>query len=384
MRLRACMWCLGLLLMVAESAGAADCARRGQVAVQGARPNEVLKPCLPKARNWRHALASPTAPQIPWKSEPNFLKLPAGMHFGETMGIARNSKGQMYVFTRLGDASRLFQFDQNGDVHARDRAKFLRLYDGAWRVCRRAGLRLDHRRGHQHRHQMESEYGEARNDPRPAARIARRARHRRLRRCRLRIRTPSIGPNDVVTDAQGNIFVADGYNNNRAIKYDKNGRFVASTIGTRGREPGQMHLPHSITADSAGNIYVGDRNNGRIQVFSNDLTLRTMYEHVGAPWAVCITPGPHQYLYSSNSNPDQNVAAVNAVTGEIFKMELDGTVVGKFGKAGQGAGRALDRARHRLQERERDSGRRNRGLARAEVHARCSRARRERRTPDER
>ena len=81
-------------------------------------------------------------------------------------------------------------------------------------------------------------------------------------------------PSDVVTDAQGNIFVADGYNNNRAIKYDKNGRFVASTIGTRGREPGQMHLPHSITADSAGNIYVGDRNNGRVQVFSNDLTLQ--------------------------------------------------------------------------------------------------------------
>ena len=64
-------------------------------------------------------------------------------------------------------------------------------------------------------------------------------------------------PSDVVTDAQGNIFVADGYNNNRAIKYDKNGRFVASTIGTRGREPGQMHLPHSITADNAGNVYVG-------------------------------------------------------------------------------------------------------------------------------
>ena len=55
-------------------------------------------------------------------------------------------------------------------------------------------------------------------------------------------------------------------------------------------------------------------------------------------WAVCVSQGPHQYLYVSNSNPDQNVAAVNAVTGEIFKMELDGTVVGKFGKAGKGLG----------------------------------------------
>ena len=85
------------------------------VAVQGARPNAVLKPVPAEGANWRHALASPTSPQIPWRSEPNFLKPPAGMYFGETMGIARNSKGQTYVFTRLGDASHLLQFDQNGN-----------------------------------------------------------------------------------------------------------------------------------------------------------------------------------------------------------------------------------------------------------------------------
>ena len=59
---------------------------------------------------------------------------------------------------------------------------------------------------------------------------------------------------------------------------------------------------------------------------------------MGAPWAVCITPGPHQYLYSSNSNPDNNNAEIAAVTGEIYKMELDGTIVGKFGKAGKKPG----------------------------------------------
>jgi len=59
---------------------------------------------------------------------------------------------------------------------------------------------------------------------------------------------------------------------------------------------------------------------------------------VGAPWAVCITPGPHQYLYSSNSNPDTNNSQIMAVTGEIYKMELDGTIVGKFGKPGKQLG----------------------------------------------
>ena len=51
---------------------------------------------------------------------------------------------------------------------------------------------------------------------------------------------------------------------------------------------------------------------------------------------MCVTPGPHQYLYSSNSNPDNNDSRVTAVTGEVYKMELDGTVVGKFGQPGKG------------------------------------------------
>ena len=96
--------------------------------------------------------------------------------------------------------------------------------------------------------------------------------------------------------------------------------------------------PTAIAVDANGNVYVADRGNSRIQVFSNDLTLRAIYDNVGAPWAVCITPGPHQYLYSSNSYPDNNIAANAAVTGEIYKMELDGKVVGKFGKAGKQLG----------------------------------------------
>ena len=229
------------------------------------------------------------------------------MYFGETMGIARNSRGQMYIFTRLGDGSHLYQFDQNGTfmreigrnsyAFTMAHGVYVDAQDDVWTVDEGTNTVIKWNP----------------NTARPEMILGRR--HESLEGL-----GPAIAPmppphpyafnrpNDVVTDAQGNIFVADGYNNSRAIKYDKNGRFVASTIGTRGREPGEMHLPHSITADREGNIYVGDRNNGRIQVFSNDLTLRAMYEHVGAPWAVCITPGPHQYLFSSNTNPDQNLA----------------------------------------------------------------------------
>ena len=64
-----------------------------------------------------------------------------------------------------------------------------------------------------------------------------------------------------------------------------------------------------------------------------------MYDNVGNPWAVCVSPGPHQYLFASNSNPDSNTPASSwDITGEIYKMELDGTIIGKFGKAGKGLG----------------------------------------------
>jgi len=136
-------------------------------------------------------------------------------------------------------------------------------------------------------------------------------------------------PTDVAWDSQGNIFVADGYGNSRVAKFDKNGKFI-TTWGSRGTAPGQFNTVHSIATDAAGNVYVGDRANRRIQVFDNNGTFKTAYLHVGAPWAICITPGPHQYLYSSNSN-----GTADMENGEIYKMELDGKVVGKFGRAGK-------------------------------------------------
>jgi len=77
-------------------------------------------------------------------------------------------------------------------------------------------------------------------------------------------------------------------------------------------------------------ILDASRKDRRIQVFDNDGSFKTMYVNVGAPWALCITPGPHQYMYSSNSNYPNNLE-----DGEIYKMELDGKIVGKFGRAGK-------------------------------------------------
>jgi hypothetical protein len=277
-------------------------------------------------------------PDIPFESVPNFLKLPANLYFGEGIGVATNSKGHVFVYTRSGD-TRLFEFDQKGNfvheigegLYGFQFAHAVRVdpQDNIWavdegtnmvikfnpegRVVMVLGRRPDVFTG------VPVSMGF--NAPVPPA-------------------EPYVfnRPTDVAWDKDGNIFVSDGYGNSRVVKYDKNGRYITA-VGTKGSEQGQLNLPHTMAADAKGNIYVGDRSNARIQVFDNDLKFKAIYDKVGSPWAVCITTqGPHQYLYSSNSYPDSNNTTMAAQTGEIYKMELDGTILGKFGHAGKQIG----------------------------------------------
>ena len=132
---------------------------------------------------------------------------------------------------------------------------------------------------------------------------------------------------DVTWDAAGNTYISDGYINSRVAKVDKDGKWLKSW-GEPGDGPGQFNTPHSIAADAQGNVYVADRGNGRIQVFDGEgklLRIITIDVPVpadaqpaignkpgpnvngtmapGAPWAICITPGPTQFLYTSDAYP---------------------------------------------------------------------------------
>ena len=136
-------------------------------------------------------------------------------------------------------------------------------------------------------------------------------------------------PTDIAWDGQGNMFVSDAYTNARIVKLDKTGRFI-KTWGAKGSEPGQFDMPNSVAVDAQGNVYVADLGNKRIQVFDNDGNFKSQITGVGSPWAICISPGTRQYLYSSNSNPPDSMD-----NGEIYRMELDGKILGKFGTAGK-------------------------------------------------
>ena len=99
--------------------------------------------------------------------------------------------------------------------------------------------------------------------------------------------------------------------------------------------PGEFNLPHGLQVDGQGNVWVADRGNNRYQVFDNNLKLIREISNLGTAWTACISSGPHQYAFLSNSNPNGNMPGTWDSTGEIYKTELDGTVLGKFGHAGK-------------------------------------------------
>ena len=131
-------------------------------------------------------------------------------------------------------------------------------------------------------------------------------------------------------DRAGNIYVADGMgNNNRIAKFDKNGDYL-KTIGQTGSGPAQFNKIHGLVSDAQGNLYVADAGNNRIQVLDGEGNFKSEIKNIGMPQAICITGGATQYLYSSNSNDPESMD-----NGEIYKISLAGQVVGKFGKAGK-------------------------------------------------
>jgi sugar lactone lactonase YvrE len=275
-------------------------------------------------------------PEIPYESVPNLLKFPPNLYLGEGIGVATNSKGHIFVYTR-SQRTRLFEFDQ--------KANYVReIGEGLYGFVFAHAVRVDS----QDNIWAVDEGSNMVIKFNPEGRVVMTMGRRPEPGDALAV-APAAGPatdpgkyifdrpTDVGWDPAGNIFVSDGYGNSRVVKYDKNGRFLAE-VGSKGSEAGKFNLPHTLAVDLKGNVYVGDRSNRRIQVFDDDLKFKAIYDNVGAPWEVCISPGPHQYLFSSNSFPDSNDSTLATVTGEIYKMELDGTIVGKFGKAGKELG----------------------------------------------
>jgi len=317
--------------------------------------------------------AQPPVPEISFDANVNFLKLPPDMNLGEVSGVAVNSKGDVAVFTRSNSAggpaygataSQVLLFDKTGKflrevgkgLYAWSYAHAIRFDrdDNLWAIDKGSDMivrfnpegRVTMVFGRKKEASDKAEPWERVTPPRP----------------------PVPGqfrqPTDVAFDTDGNIYISDGYINSRVAKFTKDGDWVASLGEPGGGKLGSLNTPHTIANDAKGNIYVGDRGNRRIQVidpktnqFVREIKIdapvpadampwmgakpnvaqllapdappgaATMAP--GAPWAICVTPpnaAGTQFLYSSDAFP-----------GRVYKLSLDGKVVGMLGKSGHQA-----------------------------------------------
>ena len=304
------------------------------------------------------ALAQQTVADIPFDSTADFLKLPGGTNFGEVPGVAVNSKGHVFVFTRSNSAggpayaptaAQLLEFGPKGEF-IREVGKGLYGWafahsvridkdDNIWAIDKGSDMVIKFDQNGRvlmvfgrRKESADAETKPWENEDPPLPHIDGLFRQ----------------PTDVAWDSEGNIYITDGYINSRVAKYDKNGDWVKSW-GSKGTGPGQFRLPHSIAIDRNNNIYVGDRSNHRIQVFDTDGKFQRMFsidippvpgtkavngntptgdrlkELIGAPNSICITSGPNQVMFVGETT----------FPGRVFKVALDGTVLGVIGKSGR-------------------------------------------------
>ena len=308
------------------------------------------------------------APTLQFESNATPLTMPDNIHLGEVAGVATNSKGDIYVYTRTGNPTitigtaravshgggRLFQFDRTG--------KFAReIGQGVYGFLQPQQVRVDPQDNVWVVDQMSTQVIKFDPSGRIQMILSRKPEATAVPTARLtplptnipviqpetppapaRAGGPPPGPpgagvagesfsrpTDVAWDAQGNIYVADGYGNARVAKYDRNGKWIKNW-GSRGTGQGEFNIVHGIAIDAQGNVYVGDEGNKRVQVFDTEGTFKTQFTNVGAPTALCITRGPQQALYVAHTgDPDGMEDAA------IYKVDLKGTVLGKFGTAGK-------------------------------------------------
>jgi hypothetical protein len=304
--------------------------------------------------------AQAVVPEISFTANATFLQTPADVFVGEVAGVGANSKGQIFVYTRtghpyatLGDnrtfshgGSRLFVFDATGkfvrewgqDVYGFNAAIGLRVdpQDNVWTIdvaasqvvkfdsTGRIALVLGRK---PEAINVRPRGGGA--GPGGAAGAGGRVGGGRASGAGTPGSTFSR-PTDVAWDRAGNIYITDGIGTtNRVAKFDKDGKFLTQW-GSTGSGDGQFAGVKSVAVDAQGNVYVADAGNKRIQVFDSDGTFKSSFSNVGTPLTMCMTRGATQYLFVSHAGDD-----VGMDDAAIYKVKLDGTVVGKFGSAGK-------------------------------------------------
>ena len=147
-------------------------------------------------------------------------------------------------------------------------------------------------------------------------------------------------PTDVAWDRDGQHLRRRRHRHQQPHREVRQGRPLHRALGLDGQRPGQFNGVKALAIDAQDNVYAADAGNKRIQVFDADGTFKSEFGNVGTPRAMCITQGATQYLFVSHAGDEDGMEDA-----AIYKVPLDGTVVGRFGIGGQAAGSSASRTR---------------------------------------
>ncbi len=260
-------------------------------------------------------LAPQDAPPLDYIVAPSAFTLPAGVTMNATASVAFDSAGHMIVLTRSMEA--FYEFDPNGvfvrsfggNMFTRAHGVKVDAQGNIWATD--VGAHLVHKVDRTGRVLLTlgtkgeaGEWNEA-------------AGSRKLNQ-----------PTDVAIAANGDVFVSQGHTpgpngDARVLKFDKDGKFLAQW-GGKGSEPGKFQVAHGLGLDPQGNLWVADRENQRIQVFTPAGAFVREMKFAGLPCSFAIGP--------------QHAFMVNGFAGQIVQMDLTGKVLAVMGKPGKGPG----------------------------------------------
>lgn len=235
-------------------------------------------------------------------------KLPTGWRLGQVAGVAADSRGRYYVYHRGDEAPSLICLNRDGElldswgegVYGRphmvkcdeddnvwvvdDGSNTLYLYSPQGKVLRTLGVR-----------DIPGCDGEHFD-----------------------------GPTDIAFGINGEFYVSDGYGNRRVAKFDRDLSFLGQW-GSEGEKEGQFVLPHAVTTDPEGLVYVADRTKWRVEIFSPDGDFIKQWTHIGKPFGIVYGHDDHFYV-------------CDGTNARVTKVDRSGKIVGFFGVPGDGSG----------------------------------------------
>jgi sugar lactone lactonase YvrE len=255
------------------------------------------------------------APELDYALAPSAVSLPAGITMGAPASVAFDVTGHLFVLTR-GDTT-FFEFDENG-VFVRSFGERLFTRAHGLHVDRDGNLWATDVGGHVVvKLSRDGDLLLTLGTKGEAGEWNEAAGSRKLNQ-----------PNDVTVAPNGDVFVVQGHTpgpqgDARVLRFDKNGRFLTSW-GGKGNGPGQFQVAHGIDIDADGALWVADRENQRLQIFTPEGVLVRVIKYAGLPCDLDIGR--------------EGIYMVNGFAGQLLKLDPSGAVLAALGKPGNGPG----------------------------------------------